>query len=107
MNSSNLLTDATGAAVENDGLQTIRGRSYLRRGKLWTEGCLALDEAGASKPDVEIEVGSPEYATLLDAMTKVGRGAELSLEGEILIRFDGVVTLIKAAPSHVTEGVHH
>ncbi len=116
VNSANLLNDSSDKAVASSGLQTIRGRTYIRRGSRWTDGCLALDKAATAKPDAEVFIGSKEYATLFDAMTKAGRGAELSLSGEILIKFEGVVTLIKApwtvplAPKigyELPKGVHH
>ena len=113
VNSANLLEDSSGKAVASYGVQTIQGRTYIRRGGRWTDGRLALTEAATAKPDVEILVGTPEYATLLDAMTKAGRGAELSLGGEILIKMGGIVTLIKVGAPVVAgaevgaEGVHH
>lgn len=116
VNSANLLNDANDSAVASYGLQTIQGRTFIRRGTRWTDGCLALKKAAAAEPDAVVTVGSSEYATLFDAMMKAGRGAELSLSGEILIQFGGVVTLVKAPGAvHLKQkvgyelpaGVHH
>ena len=109
VNSSNLLADGKGGAAPNYGVQTVQGRTYIKRGARWTDGRLALTEAATAKPDVEVIVGTPEYVRLFDEMTKAGRGAELSLGGEILIKIGGVVTLIKAAPptAAAAKGVQH
>lgn len=97
VNSSNTLYDVKGEAVTNDGAQTIQGRTYFRRGARWTAGALALDEASQAKPDDEVIIGTPAYATLCEELLRSGRAAELTLEGEILMEIDGKVTLIKAA----------
>lgn len=95
-NSANVLYDANGQQVAATNVQTIRGRTFFRRGQRWTDGCLALSEEAADEPDRTVVIGSPEYAALLDELTHLGRAAHLSMQGEILLEKGGETVLIKA-----------
>lgn len=103
VNFDNTLYAANGEAIANRTVQSMRGRTYFRRGATWVDGQLALADDVA--PDRVVTIGTPEHAALVDSMAKVGCAAQLALEGEILLRHEGENVLVKpqAAPASNVE----
>ncbi|MGQ0615203.1 MAG: VIT domain-containing protein [Planctomycetaceae bacterium] len=80
-------------SVEMSGVQQVCDRAYFRRGSQWVDA-RALT-AAATPPDAVVEFGTEEFRRILGALVAEGRQATLALPGEILIRFEGKIVLIK------------
>ncbi len=71
-------------------------RSFFRRGRTWIDGAFAGAGAGAAAvPDRVVEYGSDEHLRLVHLLALRKRQAVLSLRGDILLRVDGDVILVK------------
>ncbi len=76
-------------------VQNIAGRGYFKRDDRWVQGeVLAKKER---EPDRTVEFGTEAYTKLVEALTKLGRQAELAQGGDILMLVEKELILVKAA----------
>jgi Ca-activated chloride channel family protein len=91
-NAYNRFLDAGMNEVETTAIQQLCDRSFYRRGGRWIDGNTVL--AQRLEPDLRIELGTPEFFTLLRRLETQNRGGVLSLHGEILLEVDGRNVLV-------------
>jgi hypothetical protein len=77
-------------------VQQLCDRGFFQRGARWIDGRLV--RGGRLEPDRVVSRGTSEFAELLGALQAEGKGALLSLSGEILLDFRGARVLIVAEP---------
>ncbi|HWB02334.1 MAG TPA: VIT and VWA domain-containing protein [Verrucomicrobiales bacterium] len=79
---------------ETANVQQISDRAYYKKGERWIDS-KATAETAAMPPDRVIEIGTPEFASLVDDLAASGRLASLSLRGEILMELNGKRVLVR------------
>jgi len=84
--------DLSGKEFAN--VQQVSDRAYYKKGERWIDS-KAAPETAAAAPDRVIEIGTPEFATLVDQLAASGRLASLSLRGEILMEMNGQRVLVR------------
>lgn len=88
----NIQSDLAGKEFAN--IQQVSDRAFYKKGERWIDS-KAAPESAAAAPDRIVEVGSPEFATLVDELAAAGRLSSLSLRGEILMELNGKRVLVK------------
>jgi Ca-activated chloride channel family protein len=85
--------------VEITNVQQVCDRAFFRRGEQWIDSRLIdqNSEKGQKEltPDVTIDYGSPEHLDLLHKLIAQNRQGVLSLDGDIIIQFDGRNILVR------------
>ena len=84
--------DLSGKEFAN--VQQVSDRAYYKRGERWIDS-KAAPETAAAAPDRVVEIGTPEFATLVDELAAGGRLSALSLRGEILMELGGKRVLVR------------
>jgi len=104
VNMRNGFLDAGQQRVEIGNVQQLCDRGFFQRGARWIDGRLA--RGGNLEPDRVVRRGSVEFAELLEALQAEGKGALLSLSGEILLdhRGERVLVVPEAAMAAVSNG---
>lgn len=85
--------DNAAVQIAHATVQNINAQTYYFRQNRWVDGRLIGKES--DKPEVEVAIGSPEFAPIADALIADGQTGLLTLEGDILTVVNGKVTLIK------------
>jgi hypothetical protein len=80
--------------TEFANVQQVSDRAYYKKGERWIDS-KATPETVAAAPDRVVEIGSPEFATLVDELAAAGRLSSLSLRGEILMELNGKRVLVR------------
>ncbi|MFK7739735.1 MAG: VIT domain-containing protein [Planctomycetota bacterium] len=81
--------------VEGGAVQQLCDRAFFRRGNRWFDSASVL--AQKLGHDEVIAFGSPAFEALKTSLRSQGRGALLSLPGEILLAVDGKNLLVQPA----------
>jgi len=93
LNLQNAFYDENMNRVSIANVQQINDRAFYRRGNRWLDSRLAtLDEV---KPDRVVEIGSEDFLKLAEKLAAMNRQGMVSLEGEILLRTDDEIILVK------------
>ncbi len=95
LNRSNKFYDKNMNRVEIKNVQQVNDRAFFKRGKRWVDSQI-LEKEKEVKPDITIKFASDEYNKLVTLLTKQNRQGTISLKGDILLKVDGKVILIKA-----------
>ena len=82
------------AKTEFASVQQVSDRAYYKKGERWIDS-KAPAETAAAPPDRVVEIGTPEFATLVDQLAASGRLSSLSLRGEILMELNGQRVLVR------------
>jgi len=80
--------------VEVASVQQVNDRAFYRRGNRWIDSRVIENESNA-KPDRVVEFGSDEFRELAEKLARENRSGAISLRGDILMRVDGQLILIK------------
>ncbi len=94
LNGRNWSLDEKLAGRETASVQQVSDRAYYNRNGRWIDS-KTTPETAAAQPDKTIEVGTPEFAALVDELASLGRLSSLSLRGEILMEHKGQRVLVK------------
>jgi Ca-activated chloride channel family protein len=81
--------------TEFANVQQICDRAYYKKGERWIDSKAPSETAAAAPPDRVVEIGSPEFASIVDQLAANGRLATLSLRGEILMELNGQRILVR------------
>jgi hypothetical protein len=84
--------DASMQAVETGEIQQVSDRAFWKRGERWIDGQSVLNQR--LEPDERIERGSSRCVELQRELEAQGRGAVLSLRGEVLLEIAGRNVLV-------------
>ena len=77
-------------------VQQVNDRTYFKRGERWVDARV-IEDIEVIKPDRTIVAGSDEYLELVKKLEEKGRAGAVAMQGEIIIKVDGEVILIKPA----------
>jgi Ca-activated chloride channel family protein len=96
----NRYLDQNLARVEITGVQQVCDRAFFKRGNQWIDGQLINRTANPPaqqelKVDAVIDYGSPEHLDLLHRLMAQHRQGVLSLDGDIMIQFEGRNILVR------------
>jgi Ca-activated chloride channel family protein len=91
-NYRNVYLDQNLQAVETTEIQQVCDRAFWRRGQRWIDGQSVLNRR--LEPDERVEHGSTRFHELRRQLEAEGRGAVLSLPGELLIEHAGRNVLV-------------
>jgi Ca-activated chloride channel family protein len=94
LNLRNAQWSANLSKTEFSNVQQISDRAYYKKGERWIDS-KAPAETAAAPPDRVIEIGTPEFAALVDQLATAGRLSTLSLRGEILMELNGQRVLVR------------
>ncbi len=95
LNLRNIQWSADLSKTEFASVQQVNQRAYYKKGDRWIDSKAPVETAAAAPPDRVIEIGSPEFATLVDQLASAGRLSTLSLRGEILMELNGQRVLVR------------
>jgi Ca-activated chloride channel family protein len=99
--SDNRYVDQTMNEVEITTVQQVCDRAFFKRGRQWIDSRL-IQPAGkvdALQPDVVVNYGSAEHRALLTTLIAENRQGVLSLNGDIMIQYQGKNILICNNPN--------
>jgi Ca-activated chloride channel family protein len=89
--------------VEFTTVQQVNDRAFFKCGSQWIDGHL-IDAPGSDvTPDETIAYGSPEHLDLLHKLIAQNRQGVLSLDGDIMIQFEGRNILVRNEASARSE----
>ena len=94
LNLRNGYTKSDLTKTEFANVQQVSDRAYFKKGERWIDS-KAPAETAAAPPDRIVEIGSPEFAALVDELATAGRLSTLSLRGEILMELGGKRVLVR------------
>lgn len=94
LNSRNWQIQGDLSGKEFANVQQVSDRAYYKQGERWIDSKSA-PAAVAAQPDRTVEIGSPEFAHLVDELASAGRLSALSLRGEILMEHNGQRVLVR------------
>ncbi|MBI4880828.1 MAG: VWA domain-containing protein [Planctomycetes bacterium] len=94
LNYGNAFLDENLKRVAFSSVQQVCDRAFFLRGERWVDSRLA-GLPRAPEPDEVIEFGSARHRALVDAFIASGRQGVLSLQGEILLPYEGKNLLIR------------
>ncbi len=94
LNSRNWSLQGDLSGKEFANVQQVSDRAYYKKGERWIDS-KAPAEAAAAPPDRIVEIGTPEFAALVDELAAAGRLSSLSLRGEILMELGGKRVLVR------------
>ncbi|HEX2746732.1 MAG TPA: VIT and VWA domain-containing protein [Verrucomicrobiales bacterium] len=94
LNSRNMAYQSDLSGKETVNVQQISDRAYYKQGMRWVDSKTAPESASAP-PDRVVEVGTPEFASLVDDLAASGRLSSLCLRGEILMELKGKRVLVR------------
>lgn len=80
--------------TEFASVQQVNDRAYYKQGNTWVDS-RAPETAPAAAPDRIVQIGTPEFAALVDELAAAGRLSALSLRGEILMELGGKRVLVR------------
>lgn len=92
-NRRNAFYDANMNRVQVSRVQQINGRGFFRQGDRWVDGN-ALNNSAGPAPDRTVQIGSPEFAELLDGLVAGNDQGALAMSGEIVVRIGDENVLI-------------
>lgn len=92
LNPRNRFLDAKMEAVETSTVQQCQAGALFNKGNRWTDASAASSDR---PPDRTIEIGSPEFNTLVDELAADNRQSLLALRGELLLQHRGQRLLIR------------
>jgi Ca-activated chloride channel family protein len=95
LNLRNAQWSANLSKTEFSNVQQISDRAYYKKGERWIDSKAPAETAAAAPPDRVIEIGTPEFAALVDQLATAGRLSTLSLRGEILMELNGQRVLVR------------
>lgn len=100
LNYSNIYVDEKMQSVQTEAVQQVCDRAFFKRGNQWIDGQLVNAQNDAITTDAVVEYGSPEHLRILQQLVTENRQGVLSLNGDIIIRFEGRNILVRntAAP---------
>ena len=95
LNGDNSYYDENMNRVAIAEVQQINDRAFFRRGQRWIDSRVVADDP---EPQVQREVafGSYEFYRLVGRLAAEGRQGCMALQGEILLRVDGELVLVKS-----------
>jgi Ca-activated chloride channel family protein len=93
LNPRNCWLDDKLERVETANVQQVCDRAFFKRGAQWIDG--SLIPAGNLQPSRTVLWGSPEHDQLVERLSREGRQGMLSLKGEIVLRLDGEVIVVR------------
>ncbi|MCP5023808.1 MAG: VWA domain-containing protein, partial [bacterium] len=91
---SNTFWDADSNRVTFNQVQQVCDRAFFQRGGQWVDSNL-VGSVDKIKPEQTIAFGSEDHAEILRILVAQGRQGLLSLEGDILLQFEGKSLLIQ------------
>jgi Ca-activated chloride channel family protein len=91
-NYRNVYVDQNLQVVETATVQQVCDRGFWKRGERWVDGQSVLNRR--LEPDERVEYGSPRFVELQQRLEAEGRGAVLSLRGEVLLELAGKNVLV-------------
>ena len=94
LNSRNWSYQGDLSGKEFANVQQVSDRAYYKKGERWIDSKTSAETA-AAPPDRVVEIGSPEFAGLVDQLAANGRLSALSLRGEILMELNGQRVLVR------------
>jgi len=80
--------------VAISGVQQVCDRAFFKRGDQWIDAQLVAQDASQA-PEETVEFGSERHREMLARLVAEGRQGLLSLEGRILLRFEGKNVLVE------------
>jgi Ca-activated chloride channel family protein len=102
LNYQNVYVDDKLSRVEITAVQQVCDRAFFKRGEQWIDSRLITagqDESNTITPDETIDFGSPEHIAILQALVEQNRQGVLSLNGDIILQYEGKSILVRNAPS--------
>lgn len=93
LNSRNRQYDAEMNSVAVSTVQQVGNASFYRRNNRWVD--VAASDRAKADPDRTIEVGSPEFAKLVDQLSREGRLGAFAMRGELLLKVGDETVLVK------------
>lgn len=102
LNYQNSFVDEQLVRVETSAVQQISDRAFFKQDGCWIDSQLiTANETRTEKiqPDETIDFGSPEHIAILQALVTQNRQGILSLDGDIMLRFEGKNILVRHAPT--------
>ena len=101
LNYQNRFVDDKLNRVEIASVQQVCDRAFYKRGSQWIDSQLITageKQAGPISPDETIEFGSAEHLAILHRLIEQNRQGVLSLDGDIMLRFEGRNILVRNTP---------
>ena len=86
--------------VETSTVQQVCDRAFFKQNGCWIDSQLITPnelQTETIQPDETIDFGSPEHIAILQALVQQNRQGVLSLDGDIMLRFDGKNILVRSA----------
>ncbi len=101
LNYDNRFVDDKLNRVEIASVQQVCDRAFFKRGAQWIDSQLITageKQAAPIAPDETIEFGSAEHIAILHRLIEQNRQGVLSLDGDIMLRFEGRNILVRNTP---------
>jgi Ca-activated chloride channel family protein len=100
LNYQNAYIDDKLNRVQTAAVQQVCDRTFFKRGEQWIDARLITankqaEGAAAFQPDQIIDFGSPEHMAVLQQLINENRQAVLSLQGDIIIQYQGRNILVR------------
>lgn len=102
LNYQNLYVDDKLNRVEISAVQQVCDRAFFKRDGCWIDSQLITPgdkRTDAIEPDETVQFGSPEHIAILQALIEQNRQGVLSLDGDIMLRFNGRNILVRNVPT--------
>ncbi|MDF1836727.1 MAG: VWA domain-containing protein, partial [Planctomycetota bacterium] len=91
---SNSFWNESSEKVSFSGVQQVCDRAFFQRGGQWVDSNL-VGKADKIKPEATIVFGSDDHTKILSVLVSQGQQGLLSLQGDILLQFEGKSILIQ------------
>ncbi len=102
LNYQNQYVDDKLNRVEISAVQQVCDRAFFKRDNCWIDSQLITPSetpGEAITPDETVQFGSPEHIAILQALITQNRQGVLSLDGDIMLRYEGRNILVRNSPN--------